>query len=191
VRVVRQFDQAIWLEEATAIESDLSSLVAGLTEAQFHAPPRDGGWCVGHCIEHLLLTGHAYLASWDRVLAKAKMFQPASRSDRATAYSWWQRTVLRYAENASKLKVKAPARSVPYTRRSIERSVGLFVNMHEEMARRVASMQELDAARIKMPSPFVSWLRYPLSFSFDLVLAHERRHIVQGQNVRRKVLDGS
>lgn len=177
----------MWRAESVAIEDDLNRLVAGLTEAQFHAPPPDGGWSIAHCIEHLVLTGQAYLANWELAIATAGI-REAPRTARTKTYSWWQRTVLRYAENASKLRLKAPARSVPYTRRSMERTIGLFVNMHAEMARRVAGVPELDAARISMPSPFVSWLRYPIGFSFDLVLAHERRHLVQIGRVRQEVL---
>jgi hypothetical protein len=111
---VRQFDQAMWLEEATAIESDLSSLVAGLTEAQFHAPPRDGGWCVGHCIEHLLLTRPRLpgeLGSGTRERPKcAKLLRGATE----------RRLFLVAAHGSSvrrervQVESEAPARSLPY-----------------------------------------------------------------------------
>lgn len=181
--VTNGFDLAGCLQAAAAIEADLAQLTSALTEAQFHAPTRTGGWSVGYCIEHLVLTGQAFLPKWDRALQDAA----GDRGGQALRYSWWQRQVLRHIENPSRLKRKTAPEFVPCSRHSIEETVGRFLGMHQDLARRVARCRGLDVRRTRVQSPFVAWMRYELGFSFDLALAHERRHLRQAWDVRRQL----
>jgi hypothetical protein len=184
--VVNEFDSPRCLRAAAAIEADLTRLTTALTEAQFHAPTRTGGWSVGYCIEHLVLTGQAFLPKWDMALQEAAKRE--CRGEQTVRYGWWQRKVLHYAENPSKLKLKTTPPFVPYARHSIEETVGRFLGMHQELALRVSSSHGIDVGRTMVQSPFVAWIRYALGFSFDLALAHERRHLCQAWRVRRQML---
>src|ERR1041385_8098239 len=100
--VVNSFEIAGCLKAAAAIEADIRQLATAVTEAQFHAPARGGGWSVGFCIEHLVLTGRAFLPKWDGALARA-----VKNQDGATfPYGWWQRRMLSCAEDPSSVKRK-------------------------------------------------------------------------------------
>jgi hypothetical protein len=186
--VTRGFDLAMWLQAAGAIEAELHQLVRPLSEAQFHAPPRNGGWSVGFCIEHLVLTGRAFLPKWDLAIAEAA--RKEARVWQAVRYPWWQRRILLYAENPAKLKQKTAPAFEPCARRTIEQTVARFVDMHQDVMRRAAASKGLDVSRTKVQSPVVSLFRCSLGFSFDLFLAHERRHLRQAGQVRRNVTDG-
>src|SRR5262249_27275349 len=127
VTAVNTFALADCLKAAAAVEADLTQLAATLTEAQFHAPPRDGGWSVGYCIEHLVLAGQAFLPKWDTALKDAPK---AEGPDERFQYAWWQRKALSYAENPSKLRTKTRHPFEPYTRRSTQETVSRFLGMH-------------------------------------------------------------
>jgi hypothetical protein len=185
--VVSKFEVAGWIRAAAAIEVELRQLTTGLTEGQFHAPTRTGGWSIGYCIEHLVLTGDAFLPKWDAAL-KAAAHEPRNGNG-SFHYAWWQRTILNYAEDSSKLKYKALLPFMPYSRHSIEDTVSRFLDMHQKFIGRVSQSRGLDVMRIKVQSPFTSWIRYALGFSFDLALAHERRHLRQAWQVRQQLLD--
>ena len=62
--------------------------------------------------------------------------------------------------------------------------------MHHELAARVWASEGLDAGEVRVQSPFIAWIRYPLGLSFDLALAHERRHLWQAWQVRRQLAGG-
>jgi hypothetical protein len=62
--------------------------------------------------------------------------------------------------------------------------------MHHELARRIELSIGLDAGQARVQSPFASWIRYPLGFSFDFALTHERRHLWQAWRVRQQFTDG-
>jgi hypothetical protein len=185
VIVANRFELAEWLRAAAAIEAELRQLTTALTEPQFHAPTRTGGWSIGYCVEHLVLTGHAYLPKWDLALregAKAPL-----NGDAKSRYAWWQRKILRYADSST-MKHKAAAPFVPCSRHSIEDTVGRFVEMHQQFSQRVLQCRGLNVMQITVQSPFVSWIHYALGFSFDLTLAHERRHLRQVWQVRQQLV---
>ena len=62
-----------------------------------------------------------------------------------------------------------------------------FLDMHQGLTGRLIASQDLDVRRTRVQSPFSVWLSYPLGFSFDLALAHERRHLSQAWRVHRQV----
>lgn len=186
VTLANEFDIPGCLRAAAAIETDLAQLAATLTEAQFHAPPRTGGWSVDYCIEHLVLTGQAFLPKWDMALQEAARTE-CDDQDRFR-YEWWQRRILLWVENPSRLKLKTALSFVPNSRRSLKETVDRFLAMHQDLMRRVTSSPGLDARQTKVQSPSMSWISYSLGFSFDLVLAHERRHLGQAWRVRRQLV---
>ena len=58
--------------------------------------------------------------------------------------------------------------------------------MHHEIAQRVWASQGHHPKRVKVQSPFAAWIWYPMGLSFDLALAHERRHLWQAWQIREQ-----
>jgi hypothetical protein len=172
------------LQAIAAVEDDLDRLTADLTECQFQAPPRSGGWSIGYCIEHLTLTGNGFMDEWDAALETAAA--QGLRADGPFPYSWFQRRLLSFAEPPYAVKVKTTRPFVPCARRSMADTVRRFLKMHAQMTSRVERSEGFDAARIRVKSPFLSWLSYSLGMSFDLAVAHERRHLWQAWQIRRQ-----
>jgi hypothetical protein len=182
--VAGDFDLSARLESIAAIEKDLDQLVSVVTEGQFHAPTRSGGWSIGHCLEHLILSGMAFVACWDEGL------QSLSRASHhyGWAASWWSRLVIWRMEPPYRLKARTSRALTPCSRRSRDETLARFHDMHAEVVRRVELSREREAYGINVRVPVASWLRYPLAFSIDLALAHERRHVWQAREVRRQLL---
>ena len=172
------------LVTAGAIEEDLRRLASDLTEAQFHAPGSEGGWSVAYCVEHLVLAGRAFLAKWDLALKEVATHQLYSNGP--FPYAWWQRIVLKVLEPPYSVKTKTTRAFMPYTRRSINETTSHFWDMHRELVRRIEVSAPANARRARVQSPFVPWIWYPLGFSFDLALTHERRHLWQAWQVRQQ-----
>ena len=170
----------------------MHQLAATLTESQFHAPPRGGGWSVGYCMEHLVLSGRVFLAKWDEALERAARERAFGESpnDAVRPYRWWQRKVLEYAENPARLKHKTPALLEPFSRHSIEETLTRFFEMHRDLVHRLDASRNLDVRQTRVQSPFIGWPWFELGFSFDLCLAHERRHLNQAWRVSQEVKRG-
>jgi hypothetical protein len=170
-----------------AIEADLNELATALTEAQFQAPPRTGGWSIAHCIEHLVLTGHAFAGKWDAALKRARA--NGYHDSRSFQYSWWQRAVLRATEPPYRLKTRTAQPFLPCSRRSMQETIYRFLSMHQEIGKHLNNSWDVNTEGTRVQSPFASWICYPLGFSFDLALAHERRHLWQARQVRRQLME--
>ncbi len=97
--------------------------------------------------------------------------------------------ILRALEPPYKLRTKTTRAFMPCSRQSIEQTTRHFSNMHRELTRRIEGSARVDARRVRVQSPFVSWIWYPLGFSFDLALTHERRHLWQAWQVRQQFQD--
>jgi hypothetical protein len=107
--VAGDFDLSARLKSIAAIDEDLGRLVSVVTEGQFQAPPRSGGWSIGHCIEHLVLSGMAFVACWDEGL---QSLSAASRSYRSGA-GWWRRFVIWCMEPPYRLKRRTSRALMP------------------------------------------------------------------------------
>jgi hypothetical protein len=175
------------LKAVKAIELDIERLVSGLKEAQFHASSRTGSWSVAYCIEHLVLAGQAFLPQWDLAIKEASAQVSVAQPH---PYSWWHRLMLAAAEPPYRIKTRTTWAFTPCSRQSIEETLHHFSAMHRDMRQRIERSALVDAARARVQSPFASWISYPLGFSFDLALAHERRHLWQAWQVRRQFVNG-
>jgi hypothetical protein len=176
------FDVQRCLSAMDDIETDLSNLLAGLSEVQFQASPPSGGWPIGYCIEHLALTGNSFLGLWDAAIGGAKPVDCAERAKQG--YSWWERRILGFFEPPYRLKTKTSRPFVPCNHRPMSEVVRRFLATHKEIAARLEASRAVDTRSVKVQSPFVGRVKYSLGFSFDLALAHERRHLWQAWQVR-------
>lgn len=166
-------------------ETSLRQLTAGLTERQFHHRPENGGWSIAQCIEHLDLTGRAFLPLWDDAIAHAHAY--GTYSDDAYYPGWFDHWMLRQAEPPSKFKTKTARPFEPSAIKPRRAVIESYLNMHTEVDSRLVRLAGVDLARAKVKSPFVGWMSYSLGFSFLLLGAHERRHIWQATRVRAGV----
>src|SRR5437764_9667981 len=132
------FDLPSCVQSIQAIEADLQRLTAGLTDSQFHAPSSRGGWSIGYCIEHLILTGAAFMAQWDAALAAPAAGHPHKQP---VFYSWLQRRVLQFVEPPYHWKTRSPRSLHPCSRRSKEETIQRFLKMHRDIAQRVWARQ--------------------------------------------------
>jgi hypothetical protein len=180
-----EFEVSRCLVSVAAIETDLVRLTAGLTENQFHAQPRMDCWSVAYCLEHLALAGQGFLEKWDAALASGM----ANLQDRPrlARYHWFHRAILKAAEPPCRIKTRAPTRFLPRARRPMADVLQRFLRMHADLRRRLERSRAVDPARTMVQSPFRAWISYPLGFSFDLALAHERRHLWQAWRAFRQI----
>jgi DinB family protein len=176
------------VKELTAIEAGLFRLVDGVPEERFHAAPGPGAWSIGQCIEHLDLTGRAFFPLWNQSISDG--WARALFGDGPFRYNPLLRLWLRSVEPPYKLKIRTSAPFQPAGAKSRSEVVESFLAMHREAFRYIESSSGLDLARVKVQSPFGARIRYPLGFSFELLSAHERRHLWQAGETK-KLLAGS
>jgi DinB superfamily len=158
-------------------------IAGGLTLEQFNWRPAPERWSIAQCLVHLNISARLF----------AERMQAAIRQGRAAGllgsgpfrYGPVSRWVARAVDPANRKKYKSPAKFVasPAEAYDIREVLGEF---HAAGARWEHCLHEadgLDLARVKVRSPAVPLMRFPLGALFGIQAAHERRHLVQADDV--------
>jgi hypothetical protein len=165
--------------ERLAGEAD--ALVAPLTEVQFNWSPATGRWSVAECIDHLNVTARLYLPRIDEAIAEA--IRRGLYGDGPYTHDLLGRLFVLSMEPPAKIKVKAPESFRPGARRARSEIMAAFRAYQVQFVDRLRQANGLDLRRAKVHSPASSWIKVSLNSGFALMVAHERRHLWQAQQV--------
>lgn len=176
--------------ELRAAGGEAEDLAAGLTPAQLRWRPEPDRWSVAECLEHLVLTGEAYLEALDPVIEEAHQRGRLARGDyRPTLVGRW---LSRLLEPPPGFPVPSPsvlvpgggAEPTPQDGGSGEGDpLADFLALRGRFAERLEAADGVDLRRVRMASPFFSLVRFDLGSAFRVIAAHERRHLWQARRV--------
>jgi hypothetical protein len=163
-----------------AIAAEAQTTCASLDAPQLNWRLDAAQWSVGQCFDHLLQLNQLMLEAADRVLITGR------------PRSFWQfvpvlpgvlgRMLIRFVSPAATRKFKAPAGVQPGGEIPPD-VVPRFVAQHRHIVSWLQTVDERQAARTIMVSPFSKLVAYSVLDGFRLVLAHDRRHLEQAHRV--------
>jgi hypothetical protein len=163
------------------VSRDVQSAFGGLDARQLNWRPDATRWSVAQCLEHLLV-------------ANRLMIQSAlGATDGARPRTLWQRLplwpgvmgrmLIRSQAPGTTRKFKAPAMAQPAASAVAADIVQQFVIQHADAIARLRTLDEHEAARAIMASPFVRVVTYSVLDGWRLIVAHDHRHIEQARRV--------
>ena len=168
-------------QEFERLAADADALALPLTDEQFHQPPPDGGWAVAQCIDHLNSAARAYLPKLDDAISDA--IKKGLYGEGPFSYGLFACFFIWSMEPPPKFKVKNPAVFQPGPNRSRHEITAAFRAYQVQFVDRLRQARGLDLARVKVISPASKVLRLPLGAVFEVITAHERRHLWQARQV--------
>ena len=168
----RQFEQ---------MSAEADALVAPLAEAQFNGRPNPHTWSVAECLDHLNATARVYLPRLDEGIADA--IRRGLYGSGPYTYDWVGRLMVRLAEPPPPIRLKAPPHYLPATTRSRHEVMAAFRAYQVQFIDRLRQANGLDLARARVRSPVANWIRISLGCGFLVMLAHERRHLWQAEQL--------
>jgi DinB superfamily len=170
-------------DQLLSIRQDAAGLMSGLSDAQFNWQPEPGRWSMAGCFDHLNLSAaQLFIPSIDAAIANARARN--LRSNGPFTYSAFERWMVKNNDAPPKMRFKAPSRFHPPSKRPVNDVRAEFLRWQDELSKRLSEADGLDLRRAKhkSPIPFVKW---SLGGFFQMMLAHERRHIFQARQVRQ------
>jgi len=150
---------------------------------QINWQPDVSRWSVAQCFEHLLNANRLMFQAAKAALA------PGHRP------TFWQRLpILPGVLGRALIRSQTPTATRKFTANrlahpsSSDITADIFariIEQHRDAARWVAALDEQQASRIIMVSPFVRVITYSVLDGCRLVVAHDRRHFEQARRVMR------
>lgn len=152
-----------------------------LSADQLNRRPRNGGWSIGQCLDHLITANAPY---FDIFAKKAQHPSPANMIERLPFLpSFWGGMLLNMVDPESTRKLRAPAKFRPTPEPVPHNIVDLFCDQQHVLIRAMHQLDHLDLDAVIVTSPALSFVTYSLHDALAIIVAHEERHLRQAQRV--------
>jgi hypothetical protein len=179
--LLRAFDANLTRAEAVA---------AGLTRAQFNRHPGPGRWSIAQCLAHLNVVNGQDLDPIAEAIrtARANGVTGAPPFRYGPLSSWFVRSM----EPPVRSRMKAPKNYQPPPEADRDATVAEYRRISGGLRQLLESAEGLDLQRAKTTLPALPPLlraivRMPLGARFELIAAHDRRHLWQAEQARSEV----
>ena len=159
----------------------LLALLDGLPDDAFNAKPSAKGWSAGECVVHLNKTHRDYLPQFEAV---AERDEP--RGEGPWAYGWMATRFVEAVRPGSRPlptggKLKPPSADGLRSEIDRGRAVSRFEADIEALVAAVERMDGLDLGAIKMRSPVLPVIRFPVGAFVEAMGLHALRHVMQAE----------
>ena len=183
---VDHFAQEIFTQQINESRRRAQELVSGLTSGQLSKRPHPAKWSIAECLAHLNVTAVTVQSMMSKAIERGK--REKKFSDGPFEIGTKGRLLIWLAEPPPKVRLPAP-RSVRPPARIDDPAVLLpsFLKAQDEWERLMLESQGLDQARIKFGS-VASPFRARLCAAIPWMMAHQRRHLLQAENVKRQIV---
>ena len=169
---------ALLTEQLDAVRQRARRVAEGLDEKAFNWRSRPGMWSIAQCLEHLNVSARLFFVVIDRGIERG------ARGAGPFRYGFLERWFLRTMEPPVKTRFRAPKHFQPPPDASPAPALAAFEHNQEEMAERIRRADGLHLSRVKVSSPVSKLIKYSLGIALQVMVAHERRHLWQAEQVR-------
>jgi hypothetical protein len=169
------------ISELDTADQRAKELAQDLTPLQLNWKPGQNAWSVGQCLEHLRIANEVLLPAMT-----ASLTARPHLAVKEIAPGWFGRWFIRnYIEPSSESRrVRAPKKIAPGTRVDPQ-ILDLFLTSNQAARELVRRASDYDVNRIRYKNPFMPVLRFTVGTGLEIVLRHQRRHLLQGERVKQ------
>lgn len=138
----------------------------------------DGGWSIAQCLEHLNGYGHFYLPEIEKGLSKS-VEDHVSDTFTSTWLGTYFTCMMEPSTNTK--KYKAFKNHVPPSQLDAPAVVAEFIQQQETLLKYIKQARNVDLDRMKVPISISKWVKLKLGDTFQFLIAHNERHILQAK----------
>jgi hypothetical protein len=162
-------------------------LVAGLTPEQLLRRPDPGKWSIAECIVHLNITAATVQKLMASAIEQGRNQQVFSKGPFSIGPKG--RLLVWIAEPPPKFRIRAPKGvRPPATIDDTLQVLPTFMKAQDEWERLMREQQGLDLERVKVGQGV---FRMRLAAALPWMMAHQRRHLLQAENVKRQIFSAA
>jgi hypothetical protein len=175
----------------TEIDANLShadTITHGLTDAQFNWRPEAGRWSIAECVSHLIIVDGGDIAPLRAAIEKGRAQNRTGEGP--YEYGLLARKFVSSQDLPVKKKFKAPKYYLPPPASELEKTMAEYRRVAGEIRALTISANGLHLGKVKaqfpqLPGVLRALIKMPLGARLALMVAHDRRHLWQAEQVRQ------
>lgn len=157
-------------------------LVRDLDDERLNWRPDERSWSVAQCLDHLNVANHVYGVPMREALEKARRKGAVRRGPiQPGAVGRWFVASL---EPPPKRRLPAPKKIVPALRRDKAEVTEEWRRVQSAVRDLLREAAGLDLNGTRFVNPFIPLVRFSVGTGFQVIAAHERRHLWQAERVK-------
>ena len=168
-----------------AIRRDATRLLDGMSEDELTWRENGATWSIADCLNHLAVTGNQSLPRICEAISDGRSRGLLGRGPFRHGFLGNCLIRLMDAPPAVKFKVPAPYRPAPDL--SVSEIVAGFYLLQHDLIEALKGADGIDLSRARVTNPVTRWLTMSLGQEFAFTAAHERRHLWQASQIKRKL----
>ena len=168
----------------------VEALVDGLTADQLTQRPEPGKWSIAECLAHLNLTAAVVQPKIAATIEQGK--QEKAVGTRPCSPGPLGRLLMWMAEPPPKFRLRAPKSiAPPVPVGDPTQVISDFMKVQDDWEKLARDADRLNQKKLKISSPFRGLPRLRLAAPIPWMMAHQRRHLLQAEKVKRRVQAGA
>ena len=169
-----------------AIRTRAQQLVSGLTAEQLTYRPDPANWSIAECFEHLNLTAAAVQPRVAEAIERGKRENITGTGPFSPGLLG--RLAIWLAEPPPKFRLRAPKGIAPNLKHGDPPALMAdFMKFQDGWEKLIRDCEGLDQNRVTVPGLFPGLPPLRLAAPVPWMLAHQRRHLWQSENVKRQI----
>ncbi|HXI12163.1 MAG TPA: DinB family protein [Thermoanaerobaculia bacterium] len=157
----------------------------GLTPEQLAQRPQPARWSIADCLTHLNITSKEYVTLLSAAIEGAPQnIPPSARPFKIGLMGKLFKWTL---EPPPRFRIRTPAKCQPIALPPQDNALFVFLNLQQQLTAIVEKADGVAIDHIKVQSPFSRRMKYNVFAALNIVMAHERRHLWQAEQVRKEL----
>lgn len=180
------FSQQSFFQQIKEARLRAEALVNGLAPEQLIKRPHPGKWSIAECLLHLNATGTIVQSFMAEAIARGKRDNTVGTGPFDVGFKG--RLFVWLAEPPPRIRLIAPRRVRPPAHVDDPlKLLPVFLRVQDDWERLIKESEGLNLAKLKI-APRFSAFRARFAAAMPWMLAHQRRHLWQAENVKRQIL---
>jgi hypothetical protein len=168
-------------------DREIAELFEGLDAGLASRKPDPAKWSMAGHLAHVVILNGRYLPVMEAAIREARA--SGVTGDGPFRHPWFASWFARQQEPPPKMRIRTARAMVPDPEREGD-ALAEFRSLQIRLAGAIDAARGLDLGRVRFASPFLSILRLSLGTGFEILMAHNRRHIWLIHEVNRALTMG-
>lgn len=160
------------------------TLLRDLDEEQLNWRPDERSWSIAQCLDHLNVANRVYTTPMLQAIEEAR--RKGSVRKGPVQPGLLERWFVSSLEPPPRLKLPAPRKIVPALRVGKAELIEEWRRTQAEVDAVLREATAVDPNAARFVNPFFSLIRFSVGTGFQVIAAHERRHLWQAERVRER-----